>query len=95
MLLKLFWKEGCKKCEQAKEICRASSIEVAEFNIDTVEGLAEACYHQVTLTPTIVLVDDNDKELKKWQSILQAKEELKHLIFQLNLKKANANQRNS
>ncbi|MEW6069963.1 MAG: glutaredoxin domain-containing protein, partial [Candidatus Thermoplasmatota archaeon] len=76
MYLKLFWKEGCKKCEQAKEICRMSGLEVAEFNVDTVEGLAEACYHQVSLTPAIVLVDDNDKELKVWRSILEAKKEL-------------------
>jgi hypothetical protein len=79
MYLKLFWKEGCKKCVQAKEICRGSGIKVVEFNIGTVEGLAEACYHQVSLTPTIVLVDDNDKELKVWNSILQAKKELAEL----------------
>lgn len=76
MLVKLFWKEGCAKCVEAKKILKEIGIKTLEFNIDTVDGMAEACFHQVSKTPALVLVDENDREIKVWESVLQAKKEL-------------------
>jgi glutaredoxin len=80
MFVKLFWKHGCQKCITAKEICKNSGLNVKGYDVNSVEGMAEASFHQVTKTPTIVLVDDNEHEIKKWNSILQAKKELKEMI---------------
>ncbi len=80
MFVKLFWKQGCQKCITAKEICKNSGLNVKEYDVNSVEGMAEASFHQVILTPVIVLVDDNEDEIKKWDSILQAKKELGKMI---------------
>lgn len=80
MFVKLFWKHECQKCITAKEICKNSGLTVKDYDVNSVEGMAEASFHQVTRTPTIVLVDDNENEIKKWNSILQAKKELKEMI---------------
>lgn len=79
MLVKLFWKEGCAKCVEAKKILKEIGIKTLEFNIDTVDGMAEACFHQVSKTPVLVLVDENDREIKVWESVLQAKKELSEI----------------
>ncbi|MBA3043820.1 MAG: glutaredoxin [Candidatus Thermoplasmatota archaeon] len=80
MFVKLFWKHGCQKCITAKEICKNSGLNVKEYDVETVDGMAEASFHQVTRTPAIVLVDDDENEIKKWDSILQAKKELGRMI---------------
>jgi glutaredoxin len=77
--LKLFWKEGCEKCEQAKKMCKELDIKPAMFNLETVDGMAEACWHQITTTPALALTDEGDRELKVWRSVLQAKKELTEL----------------
>jgi len=80
MFVKLFWKHGCQKCITAKEICKNSALTVKEYDVNSVEGMAEASFHQVIRTPAIVLVDDDENEIKKWDSILLAKKELKGMV---------------
>lgn len=72
--LKLFTRAGCTKCPVAKALCQKLDIGVTEFDVDTVDGMAEAAFHSVMATPTIVLIDEDDNELASWRGTVPAKE---------------------
>lgn len=65
---KLFWKEGCHYCPEAKKVAGMLSgkYEVIKYDINTSEGLAEATFHNVKSTPTLILVDAFDRILRRW-----------------------------
>lgn len=66
MLLKVFVKNECPNCPAAKELAKDFSISKV-FNMDETEGLAEAAFHSVLCTPSLILVDDSGLELKSWR----------------------------
>jgi len=41
--------------------------EVQYFDVDTVDGLAEASYYDIASTPSIVVLDNNENEIKIWR----------------------------
>lgn len=66
MVLKVFVKEDCPNCPAAKEV--ASKFPFSRlFDLDDSEGLAEAAFHSVLCTPSIVLVDDNEAVIQSWR----------------------------
>jgi thioredoxin-related protein len=70
MKLKLFWRNDCRKCIPAKAICaqlEGDGFAVEYFDIDTVEGMAEAAFYQVASTPTAIVVDEEGKEMTSWR----------------------------
>lgn len=82
MKIKLFTKKGCMKCPTAKKLCEELSdqIKVEYYLVDEVEGLAEASYHEVIATPSIVIVDDQDREVKSFRGVIPTKEELAGVV---------------
>jgi thiol-disulfide isomerase/thioredoxin len=78
--LKAFWKEDCPRCPQMKQVVeqlRKNGYKVQYFDIETVDGLAEGAFHSVLSTPTLLLVDDKDRELAQWRGIIPTMEEVK------------------
>ncbi len=67
MFLKLFVKKDCPKCPAAKEAVKGLQDKVQVFDIDQVEGLAEAAFYSVQCTPSILMVDDDGRELQGWR----------------------------
>jgi len=65
MKAKLFYKEACPRCPAAKELVKETK-DVEYFNVEDVDGLAEANYYGVMATPSIVVVDDNSNIVKTW-----------------------------
>lgn len=66
MLLKVFVKEECPNCPAAKEL--ASRFRFARiYDMDDMDGLAEAAYHSVLCTPSLILVDDSGLEVQSWR----------------------------
>lgn len=63
--MKLFWREKCPKCPAAKALL-ASSPNVEYLNVDEVEGLAEAAFYGVLSTPSIIVTEDDGREIKAW-----------------------------
>jgi len=62
--VKLFFKQDCPRCPAAKELCsrlEAEGYGVDRFDVERVEGLAEASYHEVLSTPGIIVVDDDNE----------------------------------
>ncbi len=77
--IKLFWQPNCPKCPKAKELCEElekDSVTIERFDISERDGLAEASFYGVSSTPVIILVDDNDDEIKMWHGEMPAKKEV-------------------
>lgn len=66
MLLKVFVKEDCPNCPAAKEVANQFPFSRL-FDLDEAEGLAEAAFHSVLCTPSMVLVDDEDMLVQSWR----------------------------
>ncbi len=72
MLLKLFTQPTCGKCPAAKALMRqlkvkSAKLKVEEYDVTTVDGMAEASFYTVMATPTILLCDDKGKIIKDWR----------------------------
>lgn len=66
MVLKVFLKEDCPNCPAAREV--ASQFPFSRlYNVDDSEGLAEAAFHSVLCTPSMILVDDEDHVIQSWR----------------------------
>lgn len=84
-LVKFFTKENCPNCPPAKEVAKEllkRGIIVQQFDIDSIDGRAEAMFYDVMGTPSTVVVDKEGNELMSWrgkapdrQAILHAFEE--------------------
>ncbi len=72
MKIKIFWKKDCPNCPQAKKIGKLleDKVEVQYCDIDTVDGLTEACMLNVMSTPTIIILDNYDNEMDSWRGIV-------------------------
>lgn len=66
MLLKVFVKEDCPNCPAAKEVANQFPFSRL-FDLDEAEGLAEAAFHSVLCTPSMVLVDDQEMVIQSWR----------------------------
>ncbi len=71
--IKLFWKENCAKCPAAKALV-ADSPKAELFNIDEVDGLAEAAFYGVMSTPSIIVTDGGGQELASWRGEVPSRE---------------------
>lgn len=66
MRLKVFVKKNCSNCPAAREVAKQFSFSNV-YEMDDNDGMAEAAFHSVLCTPSMVLVDENDRVLKSWR----------------------------
>lgn len=80
----LFTKKDCPRCPEAKEVVKAIAgeikVEVKEYDVESVEGMAEAAYYMVLSTPSIIVVSENGEELSAWRGKAPKKEELMNAL---------------
>jgi thioredoxin-related protein len=70
-LVKFFSRDYCPYCVPVKEIMKElqqNGITVQQFDIDSVDGRAEAMFYDVMGTPSTVMVDKKGNELLSWRS---------------------------
>lgn len=79
MKIKIFWQKNCPKCPEAKNIGKQleKEITVQYFEVDTVDGLAEASYYNILSTPSMVIVDNDENEIKIWRGKTPHLEEIR------------------
>jgi hypothetical protein len=66
MRVKLFVKDDCPRCPEAKRACAGiDGVEV--YDVSDVDGLAEAAFHSVLSTPTVLVVDAQGSEIASWR----------------------------
>ncbi len=70
--VKLFWKQRCPNCPPAKQVVEklrenGGDFKIMDYDVETVEGMAEASFHEVMATPSIIVVDGDDNELASFR----------------------------
>lgn len=79
MKIKIFWQKNCPNCPKAKNLGKQleKEIPVKYFDVDTVDGLTEACLHNILSTPSIVIVDNGENEIRVWRGETPHLEEIR------------------
>jgi hypothetical protein len=80
MKVKIFWQEFCGKCPPAKELGKtleAQGVTVEYYDVKQGNGLGEAVYYSLMSTPSVVVTDDNNKEIAKWAGKTPSLDEVK------------------
>ena len=79
MKIKIFWQKNCPHCPEAKNMGKQLEKEttIQYFDIETIDGLAEASYYDIASTPSIAILDNNDNEIKIWRGKTPRLEEIR------------------
>ena len=84
-LVKIFWKSNCPKCPSAKNVgseLKEEGIDVINYNLDTLDGLAEGAYYGVMATPTLIVEDEEENYIGDFRGIVPTAREVQKLINQ-------------
>lgn len=73
--VKVFWKTDCPKCPAAKSLVAGSS-HAELFNMDEVDGLAEAAFYGIMSTPSIIVTSETGQEVAAWRGEVPSVTEL-------------------
>ncbi len=82
--LKIFTKAKCPKCPIVKEMggeLKKEGVPVFNFDLDTIEGLAEASFHSILSTPSIIIEDEEEREVISWRGVVPTLQEVKQHLF--------------
>jgi hypothetical protein len=83
MIVKIFWQESCSRCPPTKELGKkleTEGVKVEYYDISTPDGLAEAMFHDVLSTPSLIIIDDKKKELAAWRGETPTVENMKKFL---------------
>src|SRR3990170_1329094 len=82
-LIKIFTKAKCPRCPAVKEIGRElkkEGVPVLNYDLDTIEGLAEASFYSILSTPSLVIEDEEEREVISWRGIVPTLEEVRQYL---------------
>ena len=81
--IKIFTKAECPKCPAMEEIVqklKREGISVFKYDVDTIEGLAEASFHSILSTPSLLIEDEEEKEVAAWRGTTPTLQEVKQYL---------------
>ncbi len=81
--IKIFVKAKCPRCPAAKEIgieLEKEGVPVFHYDLDTLDGLAEASFYSVLSTPTFIIEDEEERELASWRGMVPTLQEIKQYL---------------
>ena len=79
MKFKIFTKADCPNCPSMKVLgteLMEKGQDITYYNLDEINGLTESIMYDVIGTPTLILVDDQNNEIKAWRSSVPTLEEV-------------------
>jgi hypothetical protein len=82
--IKIFTKAKCPRCPAIKEIGRElkkEGLSVLNYDLDTIDGLAEASFYNILSTPSIVIEDEEEREVMSWKGVVPTLQEVKQHLF--------------
>jgi hypothetical protein len=82
-MVKIFWKANCSKCPAAKDVgntLKEEGFKVIDYNLDTLDGLAEGAYYSVMATPTLIIEDRDENCIADFRGIIPSAKEIQTLI---------------
>jgi hypothetical protein len=83
-IVKIFTKAHCPKCPAVKEmgaILKKEGVSVLNYDLDTMDGLAEASFHSILSTPSILIEDEEEREVISWKGLVPSLQEVKQYLF--------------
>ncbi len=81
MNIKLFVKNDCPRCPAAKRALESfKSVEV--YQVDDIDGLAEASFYSILATPSVLVVDSNGSEIESWRGEIPDTVRIRALLAQ-------------
>ena len=83
-LIKIFTKAKCPKCPAVKEIgteLKKEGMPVLNYDLDTIDGLAEASFYSIRSTPSIIIEDEEEREVISWRGIVPTVQEVKQYLY--------------
>ena len=83
--IKIFTKAKCPKCPGVKEIgkeLKKEGVPVFNYDLDTIDGLAEASFYSILSTPSIIIEDEEEREVASWRGVAPTLQEVKQRLFQ-------------
>lgn len=86
-LIKIFVKAKCPKCPAAKEIgleLKKEGLPVLHYDLDTIDGLAEASFYSILSTPSVIIEDEQEREVAAWRGVVPTLQEVKQYLSRTN-----------
>ncbi len=83
MKVKIFVKDECPNCPQAKDmgkLLETDGHDVEYHNISTIDGLTESSFHGIMSTPSIIITEDDGKEKTGWRSTVPDIAEIRRVL---------------
>ncbi len=71
--IKIFTKAKCPKCPAVKEMgteLKREGLPVLNYDLDTIDGLAEASFYSILSTPSIIIEDEEEREVFSWRGVV-------------------------
>jgi len=81
MLIKLFVKENCPGCPAARQAV-ADIDDVEIYDVGEIDGLAQASFHSIQATPSLVILDSAGNEIESWRGEVPDRAQVRALIAQ-------------
>ena len=82
-LIKIFTKAKCPKCPAVKIIgmeLKKQGVSVYNYDLDTVDGLAEASFYSILSTPSLIIEDEEEREIIGWRGVVPTLQEVKEYL---------------
>ncbi|NOZ82680.1 MAG: thioredoxin family protein [Euryarchaeota archaeon] len=76
--VKVFVKDSCPRCPAAKKLAaelEAKGVRVELYDVESLEGMAEASMYSVLATPSII-VTEGDTEVASWRGVVPSEREI-------------------
>jgi hypothetical protein len=83
-LIKIFTKAKCPKCPAVKEMgteLKKEGVRVSNYDLDTIDGLAEASFYSILSTPSVIIEDEEEREVMSWRGVVPSLQEVKQHLF--------------
>jgi len=83
MIIKIFWQESCTRCPPTKKLgesLEGRGVKVEYHDVDSPDGLAEAMFYDVLSTPSLIITDDEKKEISAWRGETPKIEDVKKFL---------------
>jgi glutaredoxin len=71
--VKIFTRAQCPRCPAAKEVGKkleGEGVSVFQYDLDTTDGLAEASFYSILSTPSLIIEDEQEKEVVGWRGMV-------------------------
>ena len=79
MEVKLFIREDCPRCPEAREACEGIA-NLSIYDLGDMHGIAEASLLGVAMAPSIVVVDSSGREVAAWRGTTPDPSDLRAIL---------------